>query len=306
MIAKQFSGVHAALLTPRKADGTVDAPALTRLVQFLCARGISKFALNGATGEFPLTRPEDLEVALQTVLETSKGKAQTLCGIGGAGISTSRELAAIAQKGGAAGFLLPTPYFFRYQQEDLTAFCSEVAKATELPILLYNLPQFSTALTKETVRTLIENVPNIVGIKDSGGSLDILRDLTEHEIEACRIVGNDPTLRPALSEGVCDGIVSGIACVLPELIVRLYSQGQQASCAQFDDSWRQLREIATQLDSLPTPWALKWIAEARGIFDATFAQPVSDERAARGAELKSWFREWLPAVVPDSVVSSQF
>ncbi|HTZ75243.1 MAG TPA: dihydrodipicolinate synthase family protein [Candidatus Aquilonibacter sp.] len=303
MPAKQFSGVHAALLTPRKSDGAVDAAALTRLVQFLLARGIWKFALNGATGEFPLMRPQDLEVALETVRSAAQGRAQILCGIGGIGIGPSRELAAIAQERGANGLLLPMPYFFRYEQHDLNAFCREAAKSTDLPILLYNLPQFSTGLAKETVRTLIESVPNIVGIKDSGGSLDILRDLTEHEVEACRIVGNDPVLRPALSEAVCDGIVSGIACVLPELILRLYEQGNQASCARFDDSWRSLREIARQLDSFPTPWALKWIAQARGIFDASFAQPLSAERAARGAELKSWFPEWFAAAVPGGALT---
>ncbi len=303
MATKQFFGVHAALLTPRKPDGAVDASALTRLVQFLLAKGISKFALNGATGEFPLTRPEDLDVALQAVRNAAQGNVQILCGVGGAGIALLRELAAVAEEGGASGLLLPMPYFFRYEQEDLSAFCRAAAKGTELRILLYNLPQFSSGLAKETVRALIEAVPNIVGIKDSGGSLDILRDLTEHKIEACRIVGNDPILRPALSEGVCDGIVSGIACVLPELILRLHEQGQRASCALHDDSWRRLREIARQLDSFPTPWALKWIAEARGIFHATFAQPLSDDRAARGAELKSWFREWFAAAIPDGTLT---
>lgn len=303
MTTKQFFGVHAALLTPRNADGAVDAAALARLIQFVLAKGISKFALNGATGEFPLMRAQDLETALETARRASQGRAQVLCGIGGPGIAVSRELAAVAQGAGADGLLLPMPYFFRYEQDDLKAFCREAAKASELPILLYNLPQFSTSLAKETVRTLIEDVPNIVGIKDSGGSLDILRDLTRKEIEACRIVGNDPVLRPALSEAVCDGIISGIACVLPELIVRLYEQGPRAACKEFDDSWRPLREIARQLDSFPTPWALKWIAEARGIFDATFAQPLSDERITRGAELKSWFREWFPAAIPEGTLT---
>jgi 4-hydroxy-tetrahydrodipicolinate synthase len=301
---KKYSGVYAAVLTQRKGDGSVDVAALARLTRFLLSKGISQFALNGATGEFCLARPEDLRTLLQTMREASQSKAQFLCGIGAPGISLVRELAGIAEEEGASGLLLPMPYFFRYQQEDLDAFCRAAAKSTELPILLYNLPQFSTGIQKETVRTLIAEVPNIMGIKDSGGSLDILRDLTEHGVDACRIVGNDLTLRAALSDGACDGIVSGIACVLPELILALYEQNGRAAAAEFDDSWRLLRELADQLDGLPTPWALKWVAEARGIIPATFGQPQSEQRLARGAQLRTWFREWFSSAVPGATLSA--
>lgn len=303
MAVKQFSGVFAALLTPREADDSVDVAALTRLVRFLLSKGIGSFALNGATGELSLARAEHLQAMLKTVRKVSGGKARILCGIGGPSISSVCELAEIAQQEGAAGLLLPMPYYFRYQQQDLDAFCRSVAQQIDLPILLYNLPQFSSGLEKETVRTLIAEVPNIVGIKDSGGALDILRDLTQSGSRACRIVGNDPMLRPALNEGVCDGIVSGVACVLPELILSLYAQGAHAASAEFDVAWRLLREIANQIDSLPTPWGLKWIAQARGIFEAKFALPLSNGRVSQGAELQCWFNKWFPAAVPGGTMA---
>lgn len=305
MAVKEFSGVFAALLTPRKEDDSVDVPGLTRLVQFLLSKGIDSFALNGATGELCLARPHHLRAMLKAVREASNGKAKILCGIGGPSISTVSELAEIAEAEGSSGLLLPMPYYFRYQQQDLDAFCRAVAKETHLPVLLYNLPQFGTGLESETVRALIADVSNIIGIKDSGGSLDILRDLTQSKLDACRIVGSDPTLRPALSESVCDGIVSGIACVLPELILALYAQGASAASAKFDNSWRCLREIANQLQSLPTPWGLKWIAQARGIFEAKFAQVQSDARLSQGAELQCWFSKWFHAAVPGGTMAAQ-
>jgi 4-hydroxy-tetrahydrodipicolinate synthase len=300
---KKVSGVCAAVLTPRKPDDSVDVAALSRLIRFLLAKGISSFAVNGATGEFPITRPEHLQAMLATAQEGADADATILCGVGAPGIVMTRELVGIAERGGASVLLLPMPYFFRYQQKDLDAFCREVAKSTDLPILLYNLPQFSTGIEVETARRLIEKVPNIIGIKDSGGSLEILRDLTQTGMDACRIVGNDTVLRPALSEGVCDGVISGIACVLPELILGLYGQGKRAAWAEFDDSWRLLREIANQLDSVPTPWALKWIAEARGILVATFSQPLGEERQ-RGAQIKQWFGEWYRGAFPGRVLST--
>jgi 4-hydroxy-tetrahydrodipicolinate synthase len=302
---KAISGVYAAVLTPHKPDDSVDTAALVRQVRFLLSKGVQGLALNGATGEFPLTRPEHLQAMLAgTAREAAGAGAQILCGVGAPGLQQTRQLAGVAKRGGAAALLLPMPYFFRYEQEDLAVFCREVAKSTSLPILLYNLPQFSTGLEKETVQRLISEVPNIIGIKDSGGSLEILRHLAEAGTDACRIVGNDAVLRPALSEGVCDGVISGIACVLPELILALYGQGGRAACTEFDDSWRLLREIANQLDSVPTPWALKWIAEARGIMAAHFSQPQGDGRRARGAEMKQWFGEWYGGAFPGRAFSA--
>ena len=90
MAVKKFSGVFAALLAPRKADDSVDVPALTRLVRFLLSKGVDSFALNGATGELCLARPQHLRAMVKTVREASNGKAKMLCGIGGPSISTVR------------------------------------------------------------------------------------------------------------------------------------------------------------------------------------------------------------------------
>src|SRR5690348_9286026 len=146
MSSKQISGVYAAVLTPRLADNNVDVAALKKLIRFLLSKGISSFAMNGATGEFCLTDTDQLRTILTTVKEASEGKANILCGVGAAGSALAMELAAIAQAADVAGLLLPMPYFFPYQQEDLDLFCRQVAASTELPILLYNLPQFTSGL----------------------------------------------------------------------------------------------------------------------------------------------------------------
>ncbi|MCU1321972.1 MAG: hypothetical protein JWM43_1621 [Acidobacteriaceae bacterium] len=251
--------------------------------------------MNGATGEFCLTTPEQLRTILATVQQASAGKAEILCGVGAAGVVQARELASIAEHAGVKGLLLPMPYFFPYQQEDLELFCREVATSTQLPILLYNLPQFTSGLEKETVRRLIVEVPNIIGIKDSSGSLEILRDLTQHGVDACRIVGNDSALAPALCEAVCDGVVSGVACALPEVILEIYqSEPESADFVRVD---ALLREFIAQLDPFPTPWGLKWAAEARGILRATFSQPITEHRTEQHMALNAWLAEWLPAAL---------
>jgi 4-hydroxy-tetrahydrodipicolinate synthase len=291
-MSKLICGAYAAVLTPRLEDDSVDVIALRKLLEFLLRQGVKGFALNGATGEFCLTTPEHLEILLKVAVEVSSGKAELLCGVGAAGLQGSVALAAIAQRHGVKALLLPMPYFFPYQQQDLEAFCVAVARSTTLPILLYNLPQFTSGLEKETVRRLITEVPNIIGIKDSSGSLDILRDLTSHNVDACRIVGNDNALAPALVEGVCDGVVSGVACALPEIVLSVYESGLQETGDVFMRHVTTLSDFITQLDPFPTPWGLKWVVEARGVLTATFSQPISPQRREQAALLSAWVARW--------------
>jgi 4-hydroxy-tetrahydrodipicolinate synthase len=290
MTEKLVRGVSAAVLTPRLADGSVDVTSLRKLVEFLLHKGISSFALNGATGEFCITTPTQLRTLLTTVKELAGNSAELLCGVGAADSARSIAFARIAQDAGVKALLLPMPYFFPYQQGDLEQFSRSVAASVSVPVLLYNLPQFTSGLQKETVHTLVTEVPNIIGIKDSSGSLEILRYLSEQDTEACRIVGDDSVLSSALREKVCDGVISGVACVVPELILALYNGD---TFLGFDEASQALDELIAQLSVFPTPWGLKWIAQARAILQATFSLPNSPARVAQGKEFERWFQEWF-------------
>jgi len=291
MTEKLVHGVYAALLTPRRGDDSVDEAAFQSLLEFLLARGVSGFALNGATGEFCLTTPQHLR-ALFFVVHRTGSNPRILCGIGAAGAAGAIELGKIAAGEGAQAVLLPMPYFFPYRQEDLEAFVHTVAASVPLPILLYNLPSFTSGLDPETSCRLIREVPNVIGIKDSGESPVTLRLLTRQQIAACRMVGNDGLLVDALRERICDGVVSGVACVLPELIRAIFDERQDTNSARFARLSELLNDFRDQLGKAPVPWALKWIAEARGICNAVFSQPGAEVRRQLGRELKEWYREW--------------
>jgi 4-hydroxy-tetrahydrodipicolinate synthase len=293
MTTKLVRGVSAAVLTPRLVDGSVDTISLGKLLEFLLDKGISSFALNGATGEFCMTTPTQLRTLLSTAKEVVGETAEFLCGVGAPDTAGSVMFAQIAQDAGAKALLLPMPYFFPYQQGDLEQFSRSVAAATSLPLLLYNLPQFTSGLQKETVLALITEVPNIIGIKDSGGSLDILRHLSEQRVDACRIVGDDSVLSAALRAKVCDGVISGVACAVPELTLALYNRGEQNGSVEFAQATQALDELIEQLSAFPTPWGLKWIAQARGILQATFPLPNSPARIAQGRQFEQWFQAWF-------------
>lgn len=248
------------------------------------------FAIGGATGEFCSLTEVELRHILEVVAEAVEGKASFVVGIGAADLHGTLRRGEIARESGANAVLLSMPYFFPYSQDDLETFAKAVASRLDLPILLYNLPQFTSGLDPELTLRLIQQCPSIVGIKDSSGSLDTLRLLTREAPNACRIVGNDSALSQALQEQIADGVISGVACAFPELISNVFAEAATAS-----PSWSKnvaaLESVITQLNQVPTPWGLKIFAETRGLIPASFLLPLSQNREEQRTAMAEWYSQ---------------
>jgi 4-hydroxy-tetrahydrodipicolinate synthase len=291
-MVKTIGGVYAAAITPRRADGRLDEAALANTLEFLMGRGIRGFAINGATGEYCVTTRAELGRMLSVAREAAAGRAEILCGIGSAGLCGSMARTDVAAAHSAQALLLPMPHFFGYEQDDLESWCCTVANYSAAPVLLYNLPQFATGLEPATVLRVLANSPKVVGVKDSSGSPEILQALTAERPEARRMVGNDAALAEAIRLDICDGVISGVACVLPELILSLFAERRRPESREFGKHVSVLSEFLGAIGPFPVPWALKWIAEVRGLAAATFGQPLSATRVAQGRRLQKWFERW--------------
>jgi len=294
-------GVSVAILIPRTGTGQLDCQVYEAQLRFLCARGIESFAVNGATGEYTLTTPAEFSWLLRTSRAVAGPSARLIAGIGGPDAPKCRELASIAQQESADGVLLPMPYFFPYEQDDLVQFAEAVAYGLQLPIYLYNLPVFTSPLAPSTALHLIRRVPNIVGIKDSSGSLETVSLLRREIPEAGCILGWDGILHSALAQGVCDGLVSGVASVLPEFMLRAYQEAARNSESAASKRLRDLLdEFLSWLHRFPAPWGLKIIAEARGLGAARFPMPLSPARQGAREEFLEWFDANRAALQADS------
>jgi 4-hydroxy-tetrahydrodipicolinate synthase len=157
-------------------------------------------------------------------------------------------------------------------------------------LLLYNLPGFTTPIEPATTLKLLQETV-ISGIKDSSGELETLRLLTGSFQGANRVIGNDAALHAALLEGLCDGVVSGVASVLPELMIAFYREVKAAPHS------RAALELKSALDTVlewlgrfPVPWGLKILAAERGFLTADFALPLSPQRAATAEDFARWFQ----------------
>jgi len=290
MTEHAVKGIFAAVLLPREADGRLDERALETNLEFLLEKGIGQFALNGATGEFSRVTLEESARVFEVTRRVVPAETKLLCGVGAGSFEGSLRLAEQAAKAGAVGLLAPPPYFFPYKQEDVEAFAGALAEASPVPVLLYNLPQFTSGYETATSLRLLSEHKNIIGVKDSSGSLETMRAMTQAGLGVTRIIGNDGALAQALSEGVCDGVVSGVACVLPEVIQALFANAP--GDGKFEQAAALLKEFIAQIDVLPTPWGLKVVGEARTLAKARYALPVSAGRAAQMAEIARWFEGW--------------
>lgn len=285
----QFSGVYAALLTPRNCVGELDLPSFRKQLTMPAAESFAGYAVNGATGEFTISSVDELS-QLVTATRNGAPNAQILCGIGASDVRCAVARGHAATDAGADAVLLPMPAFFPYRQDDLRSFCIAVASELSIPVLLYNLPQFTSGLEVETVLSLLATDSNIVGVKDSSGSLDIVRAMTQAKI-GTRIIGNDSALCDAMEQGLCDGVVSGVACTLPELMTSLFAT--QGRGDEFSTQKDLLNEFIEQLGALPTPWGLKVTSAARGFSKESYPFPLSSERMEEVAMLRGWFEEWV-------------
>ena len=282
-------GVYAALLSPRASDGELDVTSFRRQVVELNRSRLRGYAINGATGEYLIVSDVDVDILVRAARQEAP-EAEILCGIGAGDLRLTVRRARIAQLAGANAALLPMPSFFPYREDDLSEYISAVASSVELPILLYNLPQFTSGLHADIVLSLFAKHPNIIGIKDSSGSLDIVRAMTAAGVTRTRLIGNDSALSAALVEGVCDGVVSGVACTLPELMSSLFATSGHGNT--FETKSSLLNEFIDHLGPLPTPWGLKVTSAVRDFTRESYPFPLSAARKAEVMELREWFSGW--------------
>ncbi|BBY43108.1 4-hydroxy-tetrahydrodipicolinate synthase [Mycolicibacterium celeriflavum] len=170
-VTAQLGTVLTAMVTPFKPDGSLDTDAAARLANRLVDSGCDGLVLSGTTGESPTTTDEEKLALVRAVLEAVGDRARIVAGVGTYDTAHSVRGAKLAAAEGAHGLLAVTPYYSRPPQAGLVAHFNAIADATDLPVILYDIPPRSVIpITWDTMRRLAEH-PNIVAVKDAKGDL---------------------------------------------------------------------------------------------------------------------------------------
>jgi 4-hydroxy-tetrahydrodipicolinate synthase len=215
-----FGRMLVAMVTPFTADGALDIEGAQKLAEHLVEQGCDGIVVSGTTGESPTTSDAEKDQLLRAVIEAVGERAIVVAGVGSNDTAHSVEQAQLAAKAGAGGALLVTPYYNRPPQAGIEAHFRAIADATELPVLLYDIPVRTGApIATETLLRLADH-PRIVAVKDAKGDLTA-SSVVLAETDLAYYSGDDALNLPLLSIGAC-GFVSVVGHTFtPQLVALL-------------------------------------------------------------------------------------
>ncbi len=252
----KYHGLYTAIVTPFK-DNKVDTEALKALVEAQIAGGVDGIVPVGTTGESPtLTNEEHIEV-IRLAVEYAAGRCQVIAGTGSNCTEEAIEMTKIAEKLGADGTLQVCPYYNKPSQEGLYRHFKAIADATSLPILLYSIPGRSVIeISVDTVARLAKDCPNIVAIKEAGGSVERVNQLVQALPEDFAVLSGDDGLTvPFISCGAV-GLVSVTSNVAPAQMKELVDtalSGDGKKALELQKKYYPLMKGLMSLDVNPVP-----------------------------------------------------
>jgi 4-hydroxy-tetrahydrodipicolinate synthase len=216
-----FTGTYTALVTPFR-NGRVDEKALRDLVRWQVSAGIDGLVPVGTTGECPTLDMEEHVRVIEIVVQAAGGKVKVVAGTGANCTAEAVELTQAAERVGADGSLQVAPYYNKPTQEGLYRHFKAIAAVTRLPIVLYSIPgRCGIEIGVETCRRLAADCPNIVGIKEAGGTADRVSQLREALPPRFDILSGDDSLTlPFMAVGA-RGVISVASNVVPREVIRM-------------------------------------------------------------------------------------
>lgn len=213
-MSKKFGGTFTALATPF-VQGNIDWDSFKKLVSHQVENGVRGFVVNGTTGESPTLEASEVE-ELFVMARRLAPEQKIVLGVGTNSTHSSLEWVKIANRLKVDGVLAVVPYYNKPPQRGLVAHFQELAKASESPVLLYNVPgRTIQSLSVESVLTLSKH-PNIAGIKESTGDLNFFKELKKVvPSDFCFLSGDDGTALEFCLEGG-DGVIGVVTHLIPK------------------------------------------------------------------------------------------
>ncbi|MBE6414437.1 MAG: 4-hydroxy-tetrahydrodipicolinate synthase [Verrucomicrobiaceae bacterium] len=221
MNMQNFSGVWTALVTPMTELG-VDYDALKDLVEAQIKGGVSGLVSVGTTGESPTLDPVEHIVTIRKTIEFAAGRVPVLAGTGANCTKEAVHLTREADEAGADGFLVVAPYYNKPSQEGVFLHMSEIAKCTKKPIMLYSIPgRCGIEISNDTAVRLANAYPNFKVMKEAGGKVEKVADLTAKANGIIDVLSGDDGLTVDFMKAGATGVVSVASNLVPEAMVEL-------------------------------------------------------------------------------------
>ncbi|HCT0373190.1 TPA: 4-hydroxy-tetrahydrodipicolinate synthase [Staphylococcus pseudintermedius] len=286
-----FEGTGVALITPF-SNGEVDYEAIKRQVHFLIDNHIQSIVVNGTTAENPTLTDEEKDRILTTVIEENAQRVPIIVGTGTNNTQKSIEASLRAKALGADAIMLITPYYLKTSQRGLVAHFEAIGNATELPVVLYNVPsRTNSTIEVDTVVRLSEN-PYIVALKDATNDFNYLAEL-QQRLDTDKFAlysGNDDNIVSYYEQGG-HGVISVVANVIPNEFQQIYTNVK--------DRVARFEPIATLLDAMSVdinPIPIKYLAALEGFGQYEVRLPLVPLNNEEQQQLKAVYHQFKAGV----------
>ena len=285
-----LQGCGTALVTPFAADGRVDEARMRALVERQIAGGVKLLVPCGTTGEAMTMTPEEQNRVIRITVETARGRARVLAGVGSNSTAVTVERARAARAVGVDGVLVVAPYYNKPTQAGLIAHFKAVAEGVAgLPVVLYNVPgRTSSNIQAPTALTLAREVETIAGVKEASNDLAQIMAILRERPQGFKVLsGDDAVTLPLIALGA-DGIISVVGNEVPDLMTRMTDLALQGN-------WPGARELHYRLLPLmevnfieSSPGPVKAAMAMMGLLKENFRLPlvpITEKSRARISEV---------------------
>lgn len=297
-----FTGCYTALITPFR-NGELDIPALRTLVERQILGGVSGLVPCGTTGETPALSTREWETVVTTVVETAQGRVPVIAGTGSNGTASTIERTQRAHELGADAALVVTPYYNKPTQEGLFQHFAAIANATDIPLVLYNVPgRTSVNMLPETVLRLT-TVPGIAAIKEASGSLDQASQIRGEAPEGFAVLSGDDSLTlPIMGVGGV-GVVSVVSNIVPEAVTELTAAALAGDYATARTIHHALFDLCRAMFCETNPVPVKAAAALLGICTPEVRLPLAPLSESAQRRVETALAAWQSATVPQGVAA---
>jgi len=271
---QELKGLGVAMVTPFNRDGKVDYTALQKLVEHLHS-GADYLVVMGTTGEAVTLSTEEQAAVLEYVVEIKDGKLPVVCGMGGNNTKVVADMMSAFHVKGVSAFLSASPAYNKPTQEGIAQHYHALSEASELPIIIYNVPgRTASNILPETVLRIAEGNKNIIGIKEAAGNIEQVMELRRILREDFLLIsGDDALVLPHMACGG-DGVISVLGNAFPKEFGAVVKAGLEGDFENAREAHLRFLPIIDNIFSEGNPGGVKAVLKHLGICEEHMRLPL--------------------------------
>jgi len=270
-----FIGTGVAIVTPFTKSGNVDFKALEKLVNYIIKGGVEYVVVLGTTGESVTLTKDEKQAVIDSVVKTVNKRVPVVLGLGG---NNTQEIVNSLKKekfNGIDAILSVSPYYNKPNQRGIYEHYKAIAKASPLPVILYNVPgRTSSNMTADTTLKLANDFKNIIAIKEASGNLEQCMKIIKYKPKDFLVISGDDILTLPIIASGGDGVISVVANAYPKDYSEMTRQALAGNIKEAQRLHYKLTDITEQLFADGNPAGIKAVLELMKICGSTLRLPL--------------------------------